>query len=124
MSRFLFSIVSFIIFGPDCVSQVQKNSPKVSEQLSLQAKADIDKLFAACDISTPGYAIGIVKGKNILYAKGYGAANLDYSIPIKSSSSFDIASVSKQFTGAPSQATYSLSLYFPKYNPNAWLLRE
>lgn len=35
-----------------------------------------------------------------MYTKGYGSANLDYEIPISSNSSFDIASVSKQFTAA------------------------
>jgi len=49
---------------------------------------------------SPGYAIGISKGTETLYSKGYGSANLDYLIPISTNSSFDIASVSKQFTAA------------------------
>jgi CubicO group peptidase (beta-lactamase class C family) len=61
----------------------------------------IDALFAAFDKKdSPGYAIGIIKNNTILYAKGYGSANLDYEIPITTDSSFDIASVSKQFTAA------------------------
>ena len=61
----------------------------------------IDKLFKDYDKKdSPGYAIGISKGTETLYSKGYGSANLDYSIPISTNSSFDIASVSKQFTAA------------------------
>lgn len=35
-----------------------------------------------------------------MYKTGYGAANLDYFIPIDNNTAFDIASVSKQFTAA------------------------
>ncbi|HEY4784825.1 MAG TPA: serine hydrolase domain-containing protein [Bacteroidales bacterium] len=62
---------------------------------------EIDSIFAAyAKPNSAGYAIGIVKGNNVLYTKGYGSANLDYEIPITANSAFDIASVSKQFTAA------------------------
>jgi len=65
------------------------------------AKAKIDAIFQKFNnLNSPGYAIGIIKGTKVLYTKGYGAANLDYNIPITANSSFDIASVSKQFTAA------------------------
>jgi CubicO group peptidase (beta-lactamase class C family) len=34
----------------------------------------------------------------VLYAKGYGLANLEYNIPVTPETSFDVASLSKQFT--------------------------
>lgn len=69
--------------------------------LSTTARERIDSIFKAfARPSSPGYAIGIVKGRQTLYSKGYGSANLDYEIPITTQSSFDIASVSKQFTAA------------------------
>lgn len=68
--------------------------------LAPAVKERIDSLFTAHDISTPGYAIGISKGDTTLYQAGYGAANLDYDIPITPQSAFSIASVSKQFTAA------------------------
>ncbi|MDB5158229.1 MAG: Serine beta-lactamase-like protein mitochondrial [Mucilaginibacter sp.] len=72
-----------------------------AQELSPQQKNKIDHLFAAFNRKdSPGYAIGVVKGTKVLYTKGYGAANLDYQIPITPNSSFDIASVSKQFTAA------------------------
>ncbi|MEN2401809.1 serine hydrolase domain-containing protein [Flavobacterium sp. MC2016-06] len=71
------------------------------KKLSIQSKAKIDKIFSEFDKkNSPGFAIGILKGKQVLYTKGYGSANLDYEIPITPNSSFDIASVSKQFTSA------------------------
>jgi CubicO group peptidase (beta-lactamase class C family) len=70
-------------------------------KLSNQELKKIDNLFKDFDKKdSPGYAIGISKGTETLYAKGYGSANLDYLIPISANSSFDIASVSKQFTAA------------------------
>ena len=61
----------------------------------------IDNLFKDFDRKdSPGYAVGISKGTETLYSNGFGSANLDYSIPITTNSSFDIASVSKQFTAA------------------------
>jgi len=64
-------------------------------------KNKIDSLFSEFDrLDSPGYAIGISKNGETLYKNGYGAANLDYNIPIASNSAFSIASVSKQFTAA------------------------
>jgi CubicO group peptidase (beta-lactamase class C family) len=69
--------------------------------LSKQVKIKVDNIFSAFDKKqSPGFAIGIIKGTQNLYTKGYGSANLDYEIPITANSSFDIASVSKQFTAA------------------------
>ena len=39
-----------------------------------------------------------MEGGDIVFAKGYGAANLEYGIPITPASVFHVASVSKQFT--------------------------
>ena len=58
----------------------------------------IDSLFAKADKSTPGYAIGIVRNDSLIYAKGFGMANLEYSVPVTPETIFHMASVSKQFT--------------------------
>lgn len=60
-----------------------------------------DELFSAWDHpDTPGCALGIVQGGDLVYYRGYGQANLDYGLPITSQTIFDIASTSKQFTAA------------------------
>ncbi len=60
---------------------------------------DIDQVFAEFDRDdAPGYAVGVVKDGELIVARGYGSANLDYRIPITSRSVFNVASLSKQFT--------------------------
>jgi CubicO group peptidase (beta-lactamase class C family) len=59
----------------------------------------IDQLFSRPPDS-PGYAVGIIKGGEFVFAKGYGLANLDDDIPITRETSVHLASLSKQFTAA------------------------
>lgn len=61
----------------------------------------IDKLFAAWNkADSPGCAIAIIKDDKIIYARGYGIANLEQNVPITKTTVFYIASTSKQFTAA------------------------
>jgi CubicO group peptidase (beta-lactamase class C family) len=62
-------------------------------------QAEIDKLFARPPAS-PGYAVAIIKDGDFALSRGYGLANLDDSIRITPETSFHLASLSKQFTGA------------------------
>jgi len=63
--------------------------------------ARINALFAPFDHDgSPGYALGVVKDGQLIFAKGYGRANLDYNLPITPQTSFHLASLSKQFTAA------------------------
>lgn len=93
-------IIQFLLFSL-LLSCGQNPTVEPSLKLDQGALKKIDSLFAAYDSpNTPGYAIGIVKDSLVLFKGGYGMANLDYSIPIGPNTAFDIASVSKQFTGA------------------------
>ncbi len=59
----------------------------------------IDSLFTAWDKpGTPGAAVLVMKNGKIIHKKGYGYAQLEYDIPIKPNTVFQVASVSKQFT--------------------------
>ena len=49
--------------------------------------------------SVPGAVVSILKGGDVVFAKGYGMSNLTYSIPLDENTGMSIASVSKQFTG-------------------------
>ena len=58
----------------------------------------VDEIFAEWDKpDSPGCALGVVQDNRLVYAHGYGMANLDYDLPITPSSVFHVASVSKQF---------------------------
>ena len=60
--------------------------------------AQVDELFAEWDTEgSPGAVVGIFKGGRIIYARGYGVANLDYGIPLVPQSVLRIGSISKQF---------------------------
>ncbi|MEL7122213.1 MAG: serine hydrolase domain-containing protein, partial [Bacteroidota bacterium] len=69
-------------------------------EISKATSERIDGLFKQIDETTPGYMIGVVKDSDFIFEKGYGSANLEYNIPIGKQSAFNIASLSKQFTGA------------------------
>lgn len=63
--------------------------------------AGIDSIFAPFDRPrAPGYAIGVVRDGQLVFARGYGRANLDDDIPITPRTAFHLASLSKQFTAA------------------------
>lgn len=62
-------------------------------------KIKIDSLFARWNSSSsPGCAIGVIRNDSVIYAKGYGMANIEYAIPNTPETIFHMASVSKQFT--------------------------
>lgn len=59
----------------------------------------IDQLFTGIvSAETPGCAVGVAHEGQLVFAKGYGLANLEHRIPITAQTGFRIASVSKHFT--------------------------
>jgi CubicO group peptidase (beta-lactamase class C family) len=59
----------------------------------------VDQLFAQwAGPDSPGASIAIIQNGKIIYSQGYGAANLEYSVPNSPATVFPLASVSKQFT--------------------------
>ena len=60
--------------------------------------ARVDAVFRAFDrVDSPGCAVGVYRDGRILYARGYGMANLELGVPNTPRTVFDIGSVSKQF---------------------------
>ena len=58
----------------------------------------IDNLFSEWNTpNSPGCAVGMVRNDSLIFAKGYGMANLEYSLPNDRNTLFHMASVSKQF---------------------------
>lgn len=61
--------------------------------------ARIDSVFLDLDrTSSPGCAVGVVRDGALVFADGYGSANLDHEIAITPETVFYMGSVSKQFT--------------------------
>lgn len=70
------------------------------QSLSEAMEKKIGVIFEQYDNKTaPGCAVLIVKEGRIVFSKGYGMANLEDGVPVTPATVFDIASVSKQFTG-------------------------
>jgi CubicO group peptidase (beta-lactamase class C family) len=77
------------------------HSPSVARQAypHTSESAQVDKLFEEWDRKgSPGASVGIFKDGRIIYARGYGMANLEYDIPNTPETVFRIGSTSKHFT--------------------------
>jgi CubicO group peptidase (beta-lactamase class C family) len=61
----------------------------------------VDEVFTdVAKPDTPGCALAVARDGQLIYAKGYGSANLEQRVPITPDSVFDIGSTSKQFSAA------------------------
>lgn len=49
-------------------------------------------------LGSPGLSVMVVSADSLLFRNNYGAANLEDNVPIKNSTVFNVASLSKQFT--------------------------
>jgi len=78
------------------------NSEKVTAQpynLPDSIVVKINKFFSKWDnTNSPGCTIGIVRNDSLLFAKGYGMANLEYGIPNIPQTIYYMGGVSQQFT--------------------------
>jgi CubicO group peptidase (beta-lactamase class C family) len=64
-----------------------------------KATVAVDEVFDdLAKPGSPGCALGVYRDGQIIYAKGYGFANLEENVAITPKSVFDIGSTSKQFT--------------------------
>src|SRR6202030_3201295 len=73
---------------------VYKNSDEKSAAAVDEGFGDLAKA------GSPGCALGVYRDGKIIYAKGYGLANIEENVVITPQSVFDIGSTSKQFTAA------------------------
>ncbi|WP_256004899.1 serine hydrolase domain-containing protein [Pedobacter deserti] len=82
-----------ILFVPQLL--LAQNTNTLSGELSTK----IDGIFSRWDKpNSPGCVVGIVRNDSLIFAKGYGMANLEYNIPNSPETIYHMASVSKQFT--------------------------
>jgi len=61
-------------------------------------EVDLNKILEAS--KTPGFAIAIVEGKEIVYAEGFGYSDYENKIPADANTIYPIASSTKAFTAA------------------------
>jgi CubicO group peptidase (beta-lactamase class C family) len=64
-----------------------------------QKSAKVDQLMSALvGEASPGAAVVVIQDGKVVHQKGYGLANVETRAPITTNTTFDLASVSKQFT--------------------------
>ena len=84
-------LLSIIVFAP-AINLFSQSLPDSTTK-------KIDILFTKWNnTGSPGCAVGIVRNDSLIFAKGYGMANLEYAVPITPETIFHMASISKQFT--------------------------
>jgi CubicO group peptidase (beta-lactamase class C family) len=72
-----------------------------SPWLDAGKQAEVNHIFAQyAKKDSPGYVLGLIKDGELVFAKGYGQANLDDNVAITPQTAFHLASLSKQFTAA------------------------
>lgn len=86
-----------------CIIGTSKANPLLnSKGIKASIEIKIDNMIAQMGLSskTPGGVIGVIKNVKLIFKKAYGVANFETKEPIKTSTLFNLASVSKQFTAA------------------------
>lgn len=81
------------------LTNVMLTNAQVKTTTKSKTADKVDKLLANYDFKNgPGLSLAVIKDGAIVYKKGFGIANLEYENPITTSTVFQVASVSKQFT--------------------------
>jgi CubicO group peptidase (beta-lactamase class C family) len=61
----------------------------------------VDQIFGAYNQEgAPGCSLGVIRDRQFIYRKSYGAASVELGVPLSSESVFYVGSISKQFTAA------------------------
>jgi CubicO group peptidase (beta-lactamase class C family) len=69
-----------------------------SVELDRDRSQRVDQLFAPWHRpDSPGASVLVMKDGAVVHARGYGMANLEHGVPNRTTTVFDIASISKQF---------------------------
>jgi len=91
--RLIFCISFVLVFG------VKTQTAVACQAYTHNALTDkVDEMFKQWDKDdSPGAAVGILKDGRIIYARGYGIANLEYALPWTPQTPSRIGSISKQF---------------------------
>ena len=86
-------LTTILLLGNTC-GAANRNSDEKSAVAVDEVFSDLAKP------GSPGCALGVYRDGKIIYAKGYGLANLEENVNITPQSVFDIGSTSKQFTAS------------------------
>src|ERR1700739_4279710 len=88
-----FAVMAVVVLVVLSAGRAQTLAPEMAKQ--------VDKVFAKWDrADSPGCALGVYRGGQIIYERGYGMEDLNEDVHITPGTVFHVASMSKQFTAA------------------------
>ena len=61
-------------------------------------EAAVDSLMAVYGADGPGGVVAVVRSGEVVFAKGYGLADVEHGVPNTPATPYHLASISKQFT--------------------------
>src|SRR5580704_13739096 len=94
---FLFSVLLAIVLpSPARAANADPAAftPRMASAIDRFAQSEIR------DGRTPGVALGIVEDGRIVYARGFGRANVGKDLPVQPDTEFYVGDLTKQFTAA------------------------
>ena len=98
---FVATTVAIAVFNTSAAFGQEKKTADLGLSSPDSLTARVDRLFAEWGTpGSPGCVLGVIRDGKLIYARGYGLANLEYNLPLTPKSVLNIASVSKQFTAA------------------------
>jgi hypothetical protein len=116
-------VYSFIIEGAEKSSGNYSFTLKRIEPVAETPESRVDQLMHPFNNpENPGAAIAVIKNGQVIFARGYGMASLEFNQPIATTTPFQVASLSKQFTAfaialLAQQGRLSLTDDIKKYIP-------
>jgi len=88
------SLVTYLLIALQIVGAAPLPAVQAADTLS----ASVDRIFGGWHRpDSPGASVLVLRNGETVHAKGYGMADLEHGVPIRPTTVFDIASVSKQF---------------------------
>src|SRR4029453_7903831 len=89
-TSYFFLLVSFV------VTALLMGTPTYAQDKT----GEIDKIFAWATPNTPGCAVAVSQNGKLVVSRAYGLADLERNVPISPDTTFDVASIRKQFIAA------------------------
>jgi D-alanyl-D-alanine carboxypeptidase len=96
----LVPMVALAQSAPTSTPQAASAKSDTFDLARVQAAADAEANWIIKRGAAPGVCIGVARGGQVLFAKGYGKADLENDVTVTPESVFRIASITKQFTAA------------------------
>ncbi len=100
MKKLKFTTIAMFLICIVCTAK--SNSRYDSKRIKDSIEIKIDTMIAQMGLSseTPGGVVGVIKNGKIIFMKAYGLSDFETKEPNKTSTLFNLGSVSKQFTAA------------------------